>query len=88
MACGILVPASGIKPMPHAVEAQVLTTGPQGNSLNKTTEIKTTKFYMYVQGYFGALFQQATHTHIINTMGTSLVVQWLRLCLTMQGARV
>ena len=90
MACGILVLPSGIKPMPRAVEAQVLTAGPPGNSLNKTTEkkkknteIKTTKFYIYIQGYFSTLFQVVTHTHTINTMGTSLLVQWL-----MQGAWV
>ena len=97
MACGILVLPSGIKPRPCAVEAQVLTTGPPGNSLNKTTEkkkkkktteIKTTKFYIYIQGYFSTLFQVVTHTYIINMMGTSLLVQWLRLCLIMQGVWV
>ena len=34
MACGILVPCPGIEPRPIAVKAQVLTTGPPGNSPN------------------------------------------------------
>ena len=33
-ACGILAPQPGIEPTPPALEGEVLTTGPQGKSLN------------------------------------------------------
>ena len=59
--------------MPHAVEAQVLTTGQLGNSLNKTTEIKTMKFCvcsmyvrrssMYKDILAHCFNRQHTHTH-------------------------
>ena len=32
-ACGILAPRPGIKPVPPALEGEVLTTGPSGKSL-------------------------------------------------------
>ena len=35
-ACGILAPRSGIKPVPPALEAEVLTTGPPGKSLGES----------------------------------------------------
>ena len=34
MACGILVPQSGIKPTTPALEGKFLTTGPPGKSLD------------------------------------------------------
>ena len=34
VACGILVPPSGIEPMTPALESQFLTTGPPGKSLS------------------------------------------------------
>ena len=33
-ACEILLPQSGIKPAPHALEGEVLTSGPPGKSLS------------------------------------------------------
>ena len=36
-ACGIPVPQPGIKPVPSALEAEVLTTGPPGKSLTTSS---------------------------------------------------
>ena len=35
---GILVPQSGLKSIPHALESQVLTTGPRGKSSEEILE--------------------------------------------------
>ena len=43
MACGILVPWLGIKPVPTAVEMQVLTTGSPGKTLGRIFKGKNRK---------------------------------------------
>ena len=37
--CGILAPQPGIKPVPPALQGEVLTTGPSGKSLNSRFHI-------------------------------------------------
>ena len=74
-ACGILVPRPGIEPGPQEWKHRVLTTGPPGNSHRWNKNI------MLVEKKSKKNQKQMTLPFKLKAyQGTSLVVQWVRLC--------
>ena len=69
MACGILVPPSGIEPMTPALESRFLTTGPLGKSL-----------YILLNNFTSFLSFPLKYKHHMYRIPRFIVLHFLTLC--------
>ena len=83
--CGISVPQPGMEPGPQPWQCRILTSRPPGNSFRSLFNT-ICKVAFEISFFFFFFFNLSNHRII--AFRTSLVAQWLRVCLPCRGHEV